>query len=368
MDLPLQISNLQPEIDAAIHAVLAHGHFILGPELERFEGEWAAYCGVPQAVGVGSGTEALHLILLALGIGAGDEVITVANTFIATVEAISFAGARPVLVDCRLGDYLIDVDAVAAAITPRTRAIIPVHLYGQPANSDALSALAKRHGLALVEDAAQAHGARLADGRICGSLGAMAAFSFYPGKNLGALGDAGAVTTGDDALARRIRLLRNLGSTVKYHHEIKGLNSRLDTLQAAILSVKLRRLAAWNDARQRAAALYRDALSGCPGIVLPEVAPWTGTHAYHLFVVRFPEHDRDRVAQGLAARGVQCVVHYPVPIHLQQAYADLGLAKGAFPASETAAKTILSLPMFPEITAGQIGHVSDSLREALANG
>lgn len=366
MDLPLQISNLQPEIDTAIRSVLAHGHFILGPELEKFEGEWAAFCGVAHAVGVGSGTDALHLILRAMEIGAGDEVITVANTFIATAEAISFAGARPVLVDCRLGDYLIDTEAVSAAITPRTRAIIPVHLYGQPADMNALSAIAGRHGLALIEDAAQAHGATLADGRACGSLGVMAGFSFYPGKNLGAFGDAGAVTTGDEVLARRIRLLRNLGSTVKYHHEIKGLNSRLDTLQAAVLSVKLKRLAAWNEARQRAAALYREALDGCPGVVLPSAAPWTGTHAYHLFVIRLAEHDRDAVARGLASRGVQCVVHYPVPIHLQEAYADLGLAQGAFPASEIAARTILSLPMFPEITPAQIGHVAESLRAVLA--
>jgi len=365
-DIPLQIRNIKPEIDAAVQAVLAHGEFILGPEVATFEREWAEYCRVPHAVGVGSGTDALHLILRALGIGPGDEVITVANTFIATAEAISYAGAKPVLADCRIEDFLLDPAAAAAAITPRTRAIIPVHLYGQPADMDALGALAQNSGLALIEDAAQAHGASLADGRVCGSLGVAAAFSYYPIKNLGAFGDGGAVTTRDEPLARQIRLLRNWGSVVKYHHEVQGFNSRLDTLQAAILSVKLRHLAAWNDARRAAAGWYRSALGGCPGVVLPAEAPWTGRHAYHLFVVRVLERDRDVVARAMAARGVQTVVHYPVPIHLQKAYADLGLRRGAFPAAEAASSSILSLPMFPEITQGQVAYVADSLRAVLA--
>ena len=365
-DIPLQIRNIKPEIDAAVQAVLAHGEFILGPEVATFEREWAEYCRVPHAVGVGSGTDALHLILRALGIGPGDEVITVANTFIATAEAISYAGAKPVLADCRIEDFLLDPAAAAAAITPRTRAIIPVHLYGQPADMDALGALAQNSGLALIEDAAQAHGASLADGRVCGSLGVAAAFSYYPIKNLGAFGDGGAVTTRDEPLARQIRLLRNWGSVVKYHHEVQGFNSRLDTLQAAILSVKLRHLAAWNDARRAAAGWYRSALGGCPGVVLPAEAPWTGRHASHLFVVRVLERDRDVVARAMAARGVQTVVHYPVPIHLQKAYADLGLRRGAFPAAEAASSSILSLPMFPEITQGQVAYVADSLRAVLA--
>ncbi len=365
-DIPLQIRNIKPEIDAAVQAVLAHGEFILGPEVATFEREWAEYCRVAHAVGVGSGTDALHLILRALGIGPGDEVITVANTFIATAEAISYAGAKPVLADCRIEDFLLDPAAAAAAITPRTRAIIPVHLYGQPADMDALGALAQNSGLALIEDAAQAHGASLADGRVCGSLGVAAAFSYYPIKNLGAFGDGGAVTTRDEPLARQIRLLRNWGSVVKYHHEVQGFNSRLDTLQAAILSVKLRHLAAWNDARRAAAGWYRSALGGCPGVVLPAEAPWTGRHAYHLFVVRVLERDRDVVARAMAARGVQTVVHYPVPIHLQKAYAELGLRKGAFPSAEAASRSILSLPMFPEITQAQVGHVADSLRAVLA--
>ncbi len=364
-DLPLQIANLRPDLDAAIAEVLRHGQFILGPEVTTFEKAWAQACGTRDAIGVGSGTDALHLVLRALGIGAGDEVITVANSFIATAEAISYAGATPVLVDCDRDHYLIDPAAVAAAITPRTRAILPVHLYGQPANMDALNALAQQHGLVVLEDAAQAHGATLADGRPCGALGSAAAFSFYPGKNLGAFGDGGAVTTNDEALARQLRLLRNWGAIVKYHHEVQGYNSRLDTLQAAILNVKLRHLAAWNERRRVAAGWYREALRDCPGLALPVEAPWCGRHVYHLFVVRILERDRDAVGRALNERGVQTVVHYPIPIHLQKAYAGLGLRPGTFPNAEQAARTVLSLPMFPEMTPDHVGHVAASLRAAL---
>ena len=364
-DLPLQIRTLRPELDPAIDAVLRHGQFILGPEVTAFEQAWAKFCDTKHAIGVGSGTDALQLILRALGIGPGHEVITVANSFIATAEAVSYTGATPVLVDCSLDDYLIDPVAVAAAITPRTRAIMPVHLYGQPANMDALAALAHRHGLALVEDAAQAHGATLKDGRPCGALGLASAFSFYPGKNLGAFGDGGAVNTNDDGLARQLKLLRNWGSVVKYHHEIQGYNSRLDTLQAAVLGVKLRHLAAWNEHRRTAAGWYRAALSDLPGLVLPVEAPWTGRHVYHLFVIRLLERNRDAVARVLAERGVQTVVHYPVPIHRQKAYAELGYADGAFPRAEQAARTVLSLPMFPEMTPDHVALVADALRSAL---
>ena len=364
-DLPLQIRALRAELDVAIDRVLRHGQFILGPEVAAFEGAWAQFCGAPHAIGVGSGTDALQLILRGLGIGPGDEVITVANTFIATAEAISYAGARPVLVDCDLEHYLMDPQAVAAAITPRTRAILPVHLYGQPANIDALRPMAERHGLALIEDAAQAHGATLADGRPCGSLGRAAGFSFYPGKNLGAFGDGGAVTTADEELARQIRLLRNWGSVVKYHHEVQGYNSRLDTLQAAILGVKLPQLGAWNEQRRIVAGWYREALRGVGGIVLPREASWTGRHVYHLFVVRLLEHAREHVMAALAAAGVQTIVHYPVPIHRQKAYSDLGYAAGAFPNAEAAAQSILSLPMFPEMTHGQVAQTADALRAAL---
>jgi dTDP-4-amino-4,6-dideoxygalactose transaminase len=364
-DIPLQIRSLQPEIDRAIQSVLGHGGFILGPEVARFESEWAAACQTRHAVGVGSGTDALHLILRALGIGSGDEVILPANSFVATALAVSQAGAHPVLVDCRPDDLLIDAAAVESAVTSRTRAIVPVHLYGQPADMVSLARLAKSKGLSLVEDAAQAHGATLADGRPCGSLGVAAAFSFYPAKNLGAFGDAGAVTTDDDALAGQIRRLRNLGSSVKYHHDLLGFNSRLDSLQAAVLSVKLRRLAAWSEARQRAVACYRKALLGIEGLVLPTEAPWTGVHAYHLFVVRVVGQDRDLVERRLAEQGVQTVVHYPVPIHLQKAYSGLGLRPGAFPVAEQAAQTVLSLPLFPEISQDQVGYVAESLRAAL---
>lgn len=364
-DLPLQIRNLRSELDPAIDVVLRHGQFILGPEVAAFESAWAKFCRTTDAVGVGSGTDALQLLLRGLGIGQGDEVITVANTFIATAEAISYAGAQPVLVDCDLDHFLIDPDAIAAAITPRTRAIIPVHLYGQPANWGAIGVLAQKHGIALIEDAAQAHGATLADGRPCGSLGIGAAFSFYPGKNLGAFGDGGAITTSDTSLARQVRLLRNWGSIVKYHHEIQGYNSRLDTMQAAVLAIKLKHLSEWNEHRRAVADRYRELLGDVPGLVLPTPASWTGRHVYHLFVVRLIEHDRDAVVRALAERGVQSIVHYPVPIHLQKAYADLGYQPGAFPRAERAAGSILSLPMFPEMTTEQIEITADSLRQVL---
>lgn len=364
-DLPLQTAALRAELDPAIDRVLKHCGFIHGPECAEFERAFAAFTGAKHAVGLGSGTDALQFICRALGLGPGDEVITVANSFIASAEAVSYAGAKPVLVDCRLEDYLIDPAAVAAAITPRTRAVLPVHLYGQPANIDALRPLCEKHGLHLLEDAAQAHGATLKDGRACGTLGVAAGFSFYPGKNLGAFGDAGAVTTGDDALDRRLRLLRNWGSVVKYHHEIQGYNSRLDTLQAAVLGVKLRHLAAWNDARAKVAAWYRENLRDCADVVLPAEAPWCGRHVYHLFVIRLPAHDRDTVAKKLLEAGVQTVVHYPIPIHLQKAYAELGYQAGAFPNAEAAARSILSLPMFPEMTRAQCDLVCGTLRAAL---
>jgi dTDP-4-amino-4,6-dideoxygalactose transaminase len=367
-NLPFQTRALRAELDAAIDAVLRHGQFILGPEVPAFEKNWAQFAGVAHAIGVGSGTDALQLTLRALEIGPGDEVITVANSFIATAEAISYTGAKPVLVDCDQEHHLIDVRCVAAAISPRTRAILPVHLYGQPANMDALVKLAAKHGIAVIEDAAQAHGATLRDGRRCGSLGVAAAFSFYPGKNLGAFGDAGAVTTNDEALARKLRLLRNWGSIVKYHHEVQGYNSRLDTIQAAILDVKLRHLAAWNEQRRSAAGWYRAALNNCSGLILPREAPWTGRHVYHLFVVQLVDHDRDALLQALGRSGVQAIVHYPVPIHLQKAYSTLGHRTGAFANAEAAAKSILSLPMFPEITQDQVGHVADALRSALTTG
>jgi dTDP-4-amino-4,6-dideoxygalactose transaminase len=364
-DLPLQTRALRPELDPVIDRVLNHCGFIQGPEVAEFEQAFAKFVGTPHAVGLGSGTDALQFICRALGIGAGDEVITVANTFIASAESVSYAGAKPVLVDCRLEDYLIDPDAIAAAITPRTKAVMPVHLYGQPANVPAIEALCRKHGLHLIEDAAQAHGATLADGRACGTLGVAAGFSFYPGKNLGAFGDAGAVTTANAELAQQLKLLRSWGSVVKYHHDIQGYNSRLDTLQAGILSVKLRHLAAWNEQRRVIAGWYRENLRDCAALVLPQEMPWCSRHVYHLFVVRFPAHDRDAVAKQLLADGVQTVVHYPIPIHLQKAYAEMGLKAGAFPRAEQAAKSILSLPMFPEMTRDQCDYACERLRAAL---
>jgi len=364
-DIPLQTAGLRAELDPAIDRVLKHCGFIHGKECAEFEQQFAAFIGAPHAVGLGSGTDALQFICRGLGLGPGDEVITVANSFIASAEAVSYAGAKPVLVDCRLEDYLIDPAAIEAAVTPRTKAVMPVHLYGQPANVDAIAAICRKRGLHLIEDAAQAHGATLKDGRACGTLGVAAGFSFYPGKNLGAFGDAGAVTTADAALANQIKLLRSWGSVVKYHHEIKGYNSRLDTLQAAILSVKLRQLARWNDLRNRVAGWYRENLRDCRELVLPQEALWCGRHVYHLFVVRFPAHDRDTVARKLADAGVQTVVHYPIPIHLQKAYAEMGLKAGAFPNAEAAAKSILSLPMFPEMTRAQCDYVCEHLRAAL---
>ena len=367
-DLPLQVRLLRNQIDPALDRVLKHGQFILGEEVTEFEQAWAKFCRVSHAIGVGSGTDALQLILRALKIGPADEVITVANTFIATAEAISYTGARPVLVDCDSTYHLVDVEAVAAAITPRTRAIIPVHLYGQPANMEALETLAARHGVPLIEDAAQAHGAALRDGRPCGSIGLASGFSFYPGKNLGAFGDGGAVTTSDDELSRQIRLLRNWGSVVKYHHEVQGYNSRLDAIQAAILTVKLGYLSRWNEQRRTIAGWYRERLSGVTQIILPSEAPWTSRHVYHLFVVQIDAFDRDRLAEALRRDGIQTVVHYPVPIHLQRAYTELGYTRGAFPTAEAAAQRILSLPMFPEMTVEQCDRVCDSIRRALVSG
>lgn len=360
-DLPLQTSLLRHEIDAAMGKVFNHCQFIHGPECGEFEQSFAELVGTVHAIGVGSGTDALQFILRGLDIGPGDEVITVANSFIASAEAISYAGAKPVLVDCRLEDYLIDPARIEAAITPHTKAVMPVHLYGQPANIDAIALITQKFGLHLIEDAAQAHGAELSDGRACGTLGIAAGFSFYPGKNLGAFGDAGAVTTNSEALGRKIRLLRNWGATVKYHHEIRGYNSRLDTLQAAILYAKLPHLTRWNDHRKTVAGWYRENLGDCSTIVLPQEMPWCSRHVYHLFVVRFPQHDRDMIAHKLKVHGIQTGVHYPIPIHLQKAYADLGYARGAFPNTEQTADSILSLPIFPEMTRAQCDYTCETL-------
>lgn len=356
VDLRAQYASIRDEVDAAMTAVLGRGDFILGQDVRLFEQEFAAYCGATHCLGVASGTDALRLALQACGIGRGDEVITTAHTFIATVLAIVEAGATPVLVDCDPTYGLIDVAQIEAAITPRTRAIMPVHLYGQPADMDPILQLAYTHGLRVIEDACQAHGATY-KGRRCGSIGDIAAFSFYPGKNLGAYGDGGAVTTGCDELADKVMLLRNYGQRVKYEHLEKGGNSRLDSLQAAVLRVKLRHLDVWNEGRRRAARAYDVALAST-GLGLPQVAPW-GTHVFHLYVVRTSQ--RSAAQQALDGAGAQHGIHYPIPVHRQAAMADLGYGPGAFPVAESLAPEILSLPMFPELTEAQVARVAAAL-------
>lgn len=362
VDLAVQHDQIAAEVERGWARVLDRTAFVLGDEVAGFERELAEFAEVAHCVGVANGTDALELALRAVGVGPGDEVVLPANTFIATALAAARAGATPVLVDCDPVHHLIDVDAVAARIGPRTRAVVPVHLYGQMADVEALAGLAERHGLVVVEDAAQCQGARR-HGRHAGGVGAVAATSFYPGKNLGAYGDGGAVLTGSDALAARVRALRNYGSETKYEHPETGFNSRLDTLQAVVLSAKLRRLARWNDERRAAAARYRELLSGLDAVELPSEAPGN-EHVWHLYVVRVPE--RDRVLEALHAAGIGAGIHYPRPVHLQGAFAHLGHVEGDFPVSEAAAASILSLPIYPGITASQQEQVADALRGALA--
>ena len=346
---------------AALSRVLDSGRVLLGEETAAFEREFAAWCGASHCVGVGNGFDALHLVLRAWGIGAGDEVIVPSHTFIATWLAVSEVGAVPVPVEPAPGCCNIDPARVEASITPRTRAIIAVHLYGRPAPMRELSEIARRHGLKLLEDAAQAHGAQLG-GQPCGSLGDAAAFSFYPGKNLGALGDGGAVTTNDTSLADRVRRIGNYGSSVKYHHEIAGVNSRLDELQAAFLRERLRALDADNAHRRRVAQAYRSGLAGLPGLALPTGDEADRLSAWHLYVVRHGE--RDALAELLAARGVATLVHYPVPIHRQGAYADTPLARQSLPQAEAWAREALSLPIGPTLTDDEVAWVVASVRNA----
>ncbi len=331
--------------------------------MQRFEEEFADFVGAEHAVGVGSGLDALRLGLLALEIGPGDEVIVPANTYIATALAVSEVGAEVVLVDCDPATYNVDPDAVAAAVTSRTRALLPVHFTGQAAEVRPLLELAASKGLELIEDAAQAHGTSY-EGRPCGSLGKLACFSFYPGKNLGAYGDGGMVTTSDPGVVERTRLLRNYGERAKYDHVLKGVNSRLDGLQAAFLSVKLPRLPDWNAARLRHADLYRAELDGIGDLVYQQRST-SSTHVYHLFVVQTAE--RDALRSFLTEREIQTGIHYPIPIHLQEAYHDLGLGRGAFPHAERLAQESLSLPMYPELTEEQIRTVTDAIREFFAS-
>jgi dTDP-4-amino-4,6-dideoxygalactose transaminase len=364
VDLAGQQASIQSEVGAAIHRVLSECNFVLGPQVEEFEREFARFVGCEHAVGVSSGLDALRLALMAVGIGPGDEVLVPANTYIATALAVSAVGARPVLVDCDPRTYNIDVGLIEAAVTPRTKAVIPVHLTGQAADMDPILEVAGRHGLCVIEDAAQAHGT-LYKGRSCGSLGSMGCFSFYPAKNLGAYGDGGMMTTGDPELAARVRRLRNYGQTAKYRHADKGLNARLDTLQAAILAVKLRHLPRWNNARFAHAERYKDLLTGVGDLVIQEQA-WYSTHIYHLFIVE--SEWRDALQEHLSTRAIHTGIHYPIPIHLQRAYRDLGYGEGDFPETERLAKRMLSLPMFPELRREQIERVGQEIEGFFAEG
>lgn len=358
-DLAAQYAGLKSDIDAAIAGVLSRAQFILGPAVEQFEREFAAYCGVAEAVGVNTGTSALHLALLAAGVQPGDEVITVPFTFVASVAAIEYAGARPVFVDVEPDTLTMDPAQVEAAITPRTRAILPVHLYGQPADMDPILEIARRRGLLVIEDACQAHGSEY-KGRRCGSMGAIGCFSFYPGKNLGAYGEGGALVTSDPAIAARVRLLRSWGEETRYEHTYRGFNYRMDGVQGAVLGVKLPHLEGWTGRRRAHAAAYDSHLAGTR-VEVPRARP-DSRHVYHLYVVRL--RDRDGWRARLSAAGVQTGVHYPIPVHLQPAYRDLGHAEGAFPVCEAAAREVLSLPMFPELTDAQIAHVASVLASA----
>jgi len=344
-------------IRAGIDRVLASGWYILGAEVEAFEREFAAYCEVRHCIGVADGLDALSLTLRALDIGPGDEVLVPSNTFIATWLAVSSVGATPVPVEPRPGTHNMDPERIEDAVTARTKAVMPVHLYGQPCEMEAINAVAQRHGLKVVEDAAQAHGARW-QGRRAGSLGIAAGFSFYPGKNLGALGDGGAVTTNDEALAAKLRLLRNYGSTQKYRHEVQGVNSRLDEIQAAVLAAKLPHLRAATEARRRIAAQLLDGLAGLP-LQLP-IEPEGFESAWHLFVVR--HEARDRLQADLQAQGIGTLIHYPVPPHLQPAYAELGYGPGDFPIAEAIHSQVLSLPLWPGMSEAQVQRVIAAVR------
>jgi dTDP-4-amino-4,6-dideoxygalactose transaminase len=356
VDLARQHAGIRDEIDEAIARVVDSGAFILGPDVELFETDWAEFCEARHAIGVASGTAAIQLLLEAAGVGRGDEVIVPANTFVASALPVVHRGATPVLVDCDPAGATLDVDAVSAAVTPRTRAVIAVHLYGQAADMDPLLELGQRHGFEVFEDACQAHGARYR-GRRVGALGTAGCFSFYPSKNLGAFGDGGAIVTNDGELADRLRKLRDLGQARKYEHVLAGHNERLDTIQAAVLRVKLRYLEEWNQARREHARSYGERVAGTE-IELPEELP-EREHVWHLYVVR--TEDRDRVRASLDASGVQTGLHYPMPVHLQQAFSSLGYEEGAFPVSERWSREGLSLPMFPELTPSEIESVADAL-------
>lgn len=367
LDLRAQYLSIKDEIDAAIQQVLDRSAFAGGPFVEQFEKEFSELCGCRYTVGVGSGTEAIWLALLALGVGPGDEVITVPNTFLATAEAITFCGATPVFVDIDEKTYTLDPQRLydylkARNSRPQSRGklkgVIPVHMFGHPADMDPIMEIAQNNGLFVLEDACQAHGAQY-KGKTAGCMGDAGCFSFYPGKNLGAYGEAGAVVTNDSELQKRIRILRDHGQCKKYHHEVVGWNARMDGIQGAILSVKLKHLPTWNAARRTNALLYREHLSSVESVVLPKEAD-SCRHVYHVYAIRTP--NRETLMAGLAEKGIQCGIHYPVPIHLQEAYRFLRMDNGSFPVSEKCAREFLSLPMFPELIGEQIEYVSEQIK------
>jgi dTDP-4-amino-4,6-dideoxygalactose transaminase len=361
VDLASAHTEIAAEVAAGLDEVMSTTTFVGGPQVAAFEQEYADFAEVKHCVGVANGTDALELVLRAVGVGRDDEVVIPANTFVATAEAVVRAGARPVLVDMDADTYLIDPEQAVAAFGPRTRAIMPVHLYGQVAPVEQLSAAAEQAGVLIVEDAAQSQGARR-NGRPAGGLGIAAGTSFYPGKNLGAYGDAGAVLTDSDEVARMVRMIGAHGSEVRYEHKVLGVNSRLDGVQAVVLRAKLRRLAGWNAARRAAAARYGELLAGVDGVVLPVTAAGN-EHVWHLYVIQVDE--RDMVLKALNEAGIGAAIHYPVPVHLHPAFADLGYGPGSFPVSEAAASRILSLPLHPHLTASDQERVADVLRVAV---
>jgi len=361
LNLKIQYESIKDEINAAISGVIEKTAFAGGPFVAQFEEEFAEFCQCQHAIGVGNGTDALWLPLLALGIGRGDEVITVPSTFIATAEAISFCGATPVFVDIDEQTYNMNPDLLEAAITPKTKAIIPVHLFGQTADMDPIMDIAKKHNLYVIEDACQAHGSEY-KGKRAGSIGDASAFSFYPGKNLGAYGEAGAIVTNNADLTSKTKMFRDHGQARKYYHGMIGWNARMDGIQGAILSAKLKHLESWTEARRKNASLYNELLSNVDGIITPQEADYT-RHVYHIYAIRV--QNRDELIEKLAEKKIFCGIHYPIPLHLQEAYSFLGLGKGSFPVAEKCAEEFVSLPMFPELTEAQIKYTTDEIKKLL---
>jgi dTDP-4-amino-4,6-dideoxygalactose transaminase len=361
VDLKTQYHSIKAEIHAAIERVLENSTFILGPAVVEFEQDFAKYCEARHCIAVNSGTSAVHLALLAAGVRPGDEVITVPFTFVATVAAIEYCGARPVLVDIEPDTFNMDPAKLEAAITSRTKAIMPVHLYGHPADMDPILALARKHKLQVIEDAAQAHGAEY-KGQRTGAIGDLACFSFYPTKNLGAYGEGGAVTTNNPEFAVKIRLLRDWGAAERYHHSLKGYNYRMEGLQGAVLGVKLRYLDQWTDARRKHAARFTSELAG-QRVITPRSRDWA-KHVYHVYALRV--EPRDQVHKALVEQGVHAGMHYPIPIHLQEAYRDLGYKAGDFPVAEQAARQEISLPIYPELTIEQIDFIVQAVKISVA--